>query len=146
MIQNILTKEVVRTGVAVKDWQEAIHEGMKPLLAGGYVEPRYEEAVFASFQEMGPYMVIAPGVVLSHARPEHGVLKMGMSIVNLEEGVKFHHETNDPVYLVITLAASDNTAHLEVLRELMAILMEESKLETLMFEKDLEKVLALFAV
>lgn len=144
MIENILTKDFVRTGVTASDWKEAIHEGIKPLLEKGYIEERYEEAILENFKELGPYMVIAPGVVLSHARPENGVVQMGMSIVNLQEGVKFGHETNDPVYLVITLAASDNTSHLELLRELMGILMEDTKLHTLKFEKDLQKVLALF--
>jgi PTS system ascorbate-specific IIA component len=144
MIEKILTKDFVRTGVSARDWKEAIHEGVKPLLEKGYIEERYEEAILENFKELGPYMVIAPGVVLSHARPENGVVQMGMSIVNLLEGVKFGHETNDPVYLVITLAASDNTSHLELLRELMGILMEDTKLHTLKFEKDLQKVLALF--
>lgn len=144
MIEKILTKDFVRTGVSASDWKEAIHEGVKPLLEKGYIEERYEEAILENFKELGPYMVIAPGVVLSHARPENGVVQMGMSIVNLLEGVKFGHETNDPVYLVITLAASDNTSHLELLRELMGILMEGTKLHTLKFEKDLQKVLALF--
>ncbi|SFN54791.1 PTS sugar transporter subunit IIA [Proteiniclasticum ruminis] len=144
MIEKILTKDFVRTGVSASDWKEAIHEGVKPLLEKGYIEERYEEAILENFKELGPYMVIAPGVVLSHARPENGVVQMGMSIVNLLEGVKFGHETNDPVYLVITLAASDNTSHLELLRELMGILMEDTKLHTLKFEKDLQKVLALF--
>lgn len=144
MIEKILTKDFVRTGVSANDWKEAIHEGVKPLLEKGYIEERYEEAILENFKELGPYMVIAPGVVLSHARPENGVVQMGMSIVNLLEGVKFGHETNDPVYLVITLAASDNTSHLELLRELMGILMEDTKLHTLKFEKDLQKVLALF--
>ncbi len=144
MIEKILTKDFVRTGVSASDWKEAIHEGVKPLLEKGYIEERYEEAILENFKELGPYMVIAPGVVLSHARPENGVVQMGMSIVNLLEGVKFGHETNDPVYLVITLAASDNTSHLELLRELMGILMEDTMLHTLKFEKDLQKVLALF--
>lgn len=144
MIEKILTKDFVRTGVSASDWKEAIREGVKPLLEKGYIEERYEEAILENFKELGPYMVIAPGVVLSHARPENGVVQMGMSIVNLLEGVKFGHETNDPVYLVITLAASDNTSHLELLRELMGILMEDTKLHTLKFEKDLQKVLALF--
>lgn len=144
MIEKILTKDFVRTGVSASDWKGAIHEGVKPLLEKGYIEERYEEAILENFKELGPYMVIAPGVVLSHARPENGVVQMGMSIVNLLEGVKFGHETNDPVYLVITLAASDNTSHLELLRELMGILMEDTKLHTLKFEKDLQKVLALF--
>lgn len=144
MIEKILTKDFVRTGVSARDWKEAIHEGVKPLLEKGYIEERYEEAILENFKELGPYMVIAPGVVLSHARPENGVVQMGMSIVNLLEGVKFGHETNDPVYLVITLAASDNSSHLELLRELMGILMEDTKLHTLKFEKDLQKVLALF--
>lgn len=144
MIEKILTKEFVLTDLVCSDWKSAIHAGVEPLLEKGYIDDRYEAAILKNFENMGTYMVIAPGVVLSHARPENGVNKMGMSIINLKEGINFGHETNDPVYLIITLAASDNTSHLDILRELMNILMDESKLNILKFEKDREKLLALF--
>ncbi|WP_312649276.1 PTS sugar transporter subunit IIA [Proteiniclasticum sp.] len=144
MIKNILTKDFVLTKVKCSDWKSAIHAGSAPLLEQGYIEEQYVEAILKNFEDMGTYMVIAPGVVLSHARPENGVKKMGMSIINLDEGINFGHQTNDPVYLVITLAASDNTSHLDLLKELMGILMDETKLETLKFEKEQDKLLALF--
>lgn len=142
MIEMILTNEFVKTNVECSDWKSAIHEGILPLLEKGYIENRYEGAIKANFEKMGTYMVIAPGVVLSHARPEDGVRKLGMSIINLKEGINFGHETNDPVHLVITLAAADNTSHLELLKELMGILMDEDKLNTLKFEKNKETLLS----
>lgn len=144
MIEKMITKELIRTQIRCTDWKEAIHEGLEPLRNKGYITESYEEAILKNFEEMGTYMVIAPGVVLSHARPEDGVLKMGLSIMNLEEGINFGHETNDPVHLILSLAASDNTSHLELLRELMGVLMEEDKLNTLKFEEDAERIVALF--
>ncbi len=142
MIKKILTEDFIRTKVSCSDWKEAIHEGILPLLEKSYVEKSYEEAILRNFEKHGTYMVIAPGMVLSHARPEDGVNKLGMSLINLEEGVPFGHDLHDPVYLIITLATTDNTIHLEALKELMGILMDTEKYETLLHSKDKEEILA----
>ncbi len=143
MIKELLTKEFIRTQVSCHDWKDALHEGMLILLEKSYVEKSYEEAVLRNFEKHGTYMVIAPGMVLSHARPEDGVNKLGISLINLKEGVPFGHELHDPVYLVITLATTDNTIHLEALKELMGILMDSKKYETLLYSKDKEEILGI---
>lgn len=141
MITDLLSIDFIKTQVNCSNWKEAINEGLLPLIEKGYVEKRYGEAIFNNFKKHGNYMVIAKGLVLSHARPEDGVNKLGMSLINLKEGVKFGHETNDPVYLIITLAAEDSTSHLDAIRELMHILMDEDKLKKLMFLKKGEEIL-----
>jgi PTS system ascorbate-specific IIA component len=141
MIQNLLTSDFIRTQVDCADWKAAIHEGLVPLTEKQYVEKRYEEAIFESFRVHGNYMVIAPGLVLSHARPENGVNKLGMSLINLKKGVEFGHKTNDPVYLVITLAAENTTSHLDAMRELMKVLMNGERLNKLMFLKEKEEII-----
>lgn len=141
MIQDLLTSEFIRVQIDCIDWRAAIHEGLAPLIEKKYVEKRYENAIFDSFKKHGTYMVIAPGLVLSHARPENGVNKLGMSLINLKKGVEFGHKTNDPVYLIITLAAEDNVSHLEAIKELMKVLMDEEKLNKLMFLKEKEEII-----
>ena len=63
---GIMLQEVCR------DWEECIDRGARPLLEHGIVLPSYPAAVKRNHREMGAYMVIAPGIMLSHARPEDG--------------------------------------------------------------------------
>lgn len=129
MLSDLLTREMIRIDVETKDWEEAIREGTKVLRQNNYVEDCYEEAIINNIKSMGPYMVVAPGIVLSHARPENGVNKLSMSLTLLKNPVVFGHETNDPVKLVITVAAIDNETHLKALSQLMELMMNEEDMK-----------------
>lgn len=142
-MNDLMNENFVRTQVEVNSWQEAIHEGVELLVEANYVTKSYEEAILASFQEHGVYMVISPGVVLSHAKPGDYVKKSGISLINLKEPVAFGHQMNDPVHLVITLAAKDSTSHLEGLRKMTTILMDNHSLECLKFAKDKQVIIDL---
>lgn len=129
MLSDLLTKEMIRIDVEAKDWEGAIREGTKVLRQNNYVEECYEEAIINNIKSMGPYMVVAPGIVLSHARPENGVKKLSMSLTLLKNPVVFGHETNDPVKIVITVAAIDNETHLKALSQLMELMMNEEDMK-----------------
>ena len=66
----------------------------------------------------GPYIVIAPGLALAHARPGPEVRHDGLSVVTLAEPVEFGHAHNDPVSVVIGLAGVAADAHLSAVAEL----------------------------
>ena len=78
------------------------------------MEPRYYQAILDGVKRFGPYFVIAPGLAMPHGRPEEGVLKTGFALVTLKKPLVFNHEDNDPVDILITLAAVDANAHQEV--------------------------------
>lgn len=144
MLNELLTKDFIRTKVCCKDWKQAIYEGVKLLEDKDLVKECYKNAILRNFKEFGPYMVIAPGIVLSHARPEDGVNKKSISLITLENPVEFGSELNDPVTLVITLAAEDNVSHLDVLKDLMGLLSNEEDLNSLFNannEEDILKIL-----
>jgi PTS system ascorbate-specific IIA component len=63
-------------------------------------------------EEHGPYVVIAPGLALAHARPGPEVLADGLAIVTLETPVPFGHPHNDPVSVVLGLAIANGKDHL----------------------------------
>lgn len=119
MLDKLLTGEFINLNIECSTWKEAIMEGAKPLLEKEFIDKKYIDAIFQNFEEIGPYMVIAPRIVLSHARPENGVKKLAMSMITLKTPIKFGNELNDPVKLVVTLAASDNDTHLQALIDLM---------------------------
>lgn len=140
MLIDILREELIKLNVKCNDWKEAIEEGAYLLEKEGIVNKNYKEAIINNFYELGPYMVIAPGIVLSHARPEAGVNKNGISILTLESPIEFGSELNDPVKLIITLAAKDNTSHLSSLSKLMEILMNSDHLNSIINAKKVQEV------
>ncbi|AOM84487.1 PTS sugar transporter subunit IIA [Salisediminibacterium beveridgei] len=85
----------------------------------------YISAMIQNVEENGTYIVIAPGIALPHARPEAGVLDMGISIVTLEEPIPFGHEKNDPVDIVIGLCAVDHDKHLHLLSSIISFLSDD---------------------
>ena len=85
-----------------------------------------------SFEELGPYMVIAPGIALAHARPSEAVLETGLSLVTLATPVEFGSQSNDPVSLVIGLAAKDHDSHIDLMAALSELLMDDEKVNLLL--------------
>jgi len=76
-------------------------------------------------KEIGPYIVIAPGIAMPHARPEAGAKKIGMSLITLKTPVNFGNKENDPVKIVVCLSAIDHSTHLKALSELAGLLGDE---------------------
>ncbi|BCZ44199.1 PTS ascorbate transporter subunit IIA [Clostridium gelidum] len=141
MLSNLLNKEVIKINVKCMDWKDAIRKGSEILINKGFVEERYTEAILNNFEKFGPYMVIAPGMVLSHARPEEGVKKLSMSLMTLKDPIEFGSEMNDPVKLIITLAAVDSEAHMKVIKKLMELLMNAEDLNKLMNSEEVEEAI-----
>ena len=130
-LSEMLGEETIAIGLSVRDWQEALREAGSLLVMAGAVEPRYVEAMVQMVQEIGPYIVVAPGVALPHARPEDGVKKDCMSLVTLMPPVDFGNKYNDPVRLVVAFAATDKKTHVDALAELAKLLGNSTMLDDL---------------
>ncbi len=131
MLLDYITPELIELQVQAQDWQEAVRAGGRLLVESEICEPRYVDAMVAAVEDLGPYMVLAPGIALAHARPEDGMLKVGMSIINLAAPVEFGSEENDPVYLVISFGGIDKESHVQMLQTLAIFLMEDKNQELL---------------
>lgn len=121
-LSKMLTKDTIALGVQARDWQQAVREAGKLLVRSGAVERRYVGAMIQMVKDIGPYIVIAPGVALPHARPEDGVKRPCMSLVTLDPPVHFGNEYNDPVTLVVAFGTPDKEGHIEALAELARLL------------------------
>lgn len=141
MLNELLSEEVISLNIECNNWKQAIKAGTALLVSRGCIEKGYEDAIFNQFDKLGPYMVVAPGIALSHARPQDGVKKLSLSLITLKRPVNFGSEINDPVKLIITLAAVDNKTHLKTLEQLMELLMNSEDLNTIMNTQNIEKVL-----
>ena len=72
------------------DWEEAVTMSCRPLVDTGCVTPEYAEDVIRSVRELGPYIVILPGLAIPHSteHPEHA-LSTAVGFVRLKEPVAF---------------------------------------------------------
>jgi PTS system ascorbate-specific IIA component len=87
-------------------------------------------------RELGPYAVVAPGIVLLHARPEDGVLEPCLALATLSTPVNFGHTQNDPVDIVLALGAINKKAHIQALQQLSRLLGEPEFIQDVRSAKD----------
>lgn len=113
-----------RHGVTAEDWRGALRAACQLLVQAGAAEPRYVDRCIATVEELGPYMVVAPGVALAHARPEDGAVGLGISVVTLRQPVEFGHTENDPVDVVFAFGSPDRDQHVGLLGALARRLTE----------------------
>ncbi|MEU8888453.1 PTS sugar transporter subunit IIA [Streptomyces sp. NPDC048442] len=121
-LSDLLPSEAVRLDVLVADWKEAVRDAGELLVATGVTTADYTAEMIRNVEENGPYIVVAPGFAFAHARPSPAVLRTGMSWLRLAEPVEFGHESNDPVNLVVALAAEDAAAHTAAMASLARLL------------------------
>lgn len=126
-----VTESDIEIGASANTWEDAIKTAARPLIARGDVTPGYVDAMIDAVHRVGPYIVLCRGVALAHARPEHGVMRGAVHFTTFPDGVRFGKEDFDPIRLVITLAAEDDTSHLDLMAELAGILMDEENIDAL---------------
>ena len=136
MLKEFL-KDNIKVIESVSTWEEALKIGAKLLVDNHNIEERYIKSIIDNVYKNGPYIVITDGVAMPHSRPEEGVLKKGMSLLKVKNGVDFY-KTDKKVYLFFTLAAEDSLSHQDAIAELADFLGDDDKLNKLMKE-DLTK-------
>lgn len=143
-LRELLRPPLVAVDVAVDNCEDAIRAVGQLMVNEGAVEPRFIDAMIRVKNEFGPYIVVAPGIALPHARPEDGVIKSSIAIMSLATPVNFGNKDNDPVFLLVALAAKDNKGHIEGLAELAEVLGQEKNVEDLQTCKTTDELLKIF--
>lgn len=141
---SLVQNNSIRLNAEAETWQDAVKIGVDMLVSAGVVEPRYYQAILDGVRQFGPYFVIAPGLAMPHGRPEEGVLKTGFALVTLKKPLVFNHEDNDPVDILITLAATDANAHQEIgIMQVVNLFEDEANFDRLRACTTAQQVLAL---
>ncbi|WP_163366579.1 PTS sugar transporter subunit IIA, partial [Klebsiella aerogenes] len=86
--------------------------------------------------------VLGPGIAMPHARPEEGVNQLSLALTIIEKGVEFGADENDPVKLLIVLAATDNDSHINAIVKLAELFDNQDDIDTLLQAKSKAEVLA----
>lgn len=142
-LRNALSEASIALNERLGDREAAVRRSGELLTAGGRVDPEYTAALLAALEEFGPYIVLAPGVALTHARPTPAVHGVAFSVLTLSPPVAFGHPENDPVRLVVGMAAPDDEAHIEALRQLAELLGDNARRARLVAATTAQEVLAL---
>ncbi|ABS22284.1 BglG family transcription antiterminator [Bacillus cytotoxicus] len=145
MLNELLTKEYIQLQDHVDSWEGAIRIAAKPLLQTEYISEEYVQEMIANVKKLGPYIVIAPKIAIPHARPESGVKKLGMSLLQLKESVSFSEKQEHAVNLIIVLAAIDNETHLKALAQLSDMLSQPENVDLLIRSNSKEQMLEMIA-
>src|SRR5690554_2675582 len=116
-----LTESGIVLSAEAADWRAAVRVAGGALVSMGAARDGYSDEMIRMIEEHGPYVVIAPGLALAHARPGPDVIADGVSVVTLRSPVSFGHPHHDPVSVVLGLAMTRVEAHLASVAEIANI-------------------------
>jgi PTS system ascorbate-specific IIA component len=131
VLLNAFGEGSIKIQQVVTSWRESFEVAGAGLVDSKRTVPAYTQEMIQAFEELGPYMVIAPGIALAHGRPSESVIETGLSLVTLATPIEFGSESNDPVSLVLGLAAIDHDSHIDLMAALSELLMNEEKVTLL---------------
>ncbi|ASN07292.1 PTS ascorbate transporter subunit IIA [Virgibacillus necropolis] len=131
---------MIQIASEVDSWEDAIKKAAEPLIKKNYINQHYVQAMIKSVKKLGPYIVIAPGIAIAHARPEEGVMKMGISLLKIDHCIPFS-DNGHHVSLVFVLAALDSTSHLNILSKLAEVLSDDERMSQIKNASSVDQIL-----
>jgi len=140
LLVELLQEDMIRLNIRVENWEDALAAGVQLLIDSGGVERRYLDSMIKMIKDIGPYVVIAPGLALGHAGLDQGVNRTCFSLVTLKTPVKFGVPENDPVDIVFCFAAPNKEEHMKALREMALFCCENKNLDDIRMAIDPEEV------
>lgn len=140
MLKDILKKESIKLQVEADNWEEAVREAGGILVSEKKVEQLYVENMIQAIKDLGPYIVIMPGIAFAHARPDETVHETCMSMITLEKPIEFGSKPNDPVSIVFAFGANSQGEHLKALQDLAKFLSVEKNFQMLTNTKDINEI------
>ena len=142
---HLLTHKTVKLQAEAADWKEAVKIGTDLLEKAGMVSSQYYQEILNSVDELGPYFIMAPGMAMPHARPEGGVLENSFALVTLKKPVNFGDPDNDPVDILLTLAALDaETQNESAIVQVVTLLDDDNAVKALREATTLEELEKIF--
>lgn len=138
---NILNRENIKIVDSVNDWKEAVKLSVGMLIDNGIVKPEYLNNIFSNVEEMGPYILLCPEVVMPHSRPEDGALQKGISFLKLNKPVNFY---DNETYLYISLSAVDSDSHIDYIQSIVRVISEDELLQKLIKTNSVDEIFNIF--
>lgn len=143
MLKDVLKKSSMKLQVEATDWEDAVRKVGRLMVDDGNVKEQYIDNMVQTVKELGPYIVLAPGIALAHSRPDESVINISMAMISLKNPVEFGNEYNDPVKLVFALAGKDHESHVDAMSQWAAAMQNEENVKRLMETTDLDEAYTL---
>ena len=145
LLQDLLSEDNVSFRYPAETWEDVIRHGGQLMVDAGFTDPTYTEAMIDVVRDMGPYIVLAPGLAMPHARPEMGAKQVGTALVTLEKPIDFGSPENDPVSVAVFLCAPNKEEHIQLLTDIATLFEDEEFLDAAVNFESLEDVQAFLA-
>ena len=142
LLQDLLSEDNVSFHYPAETWEDVIRHGGQLMVDAGFTEPTYTEAMIDVVRDMGPYIVLAPGLAMPHARPEMGAKQVGTALVTLEKPIDFGSPENDPVSVAVFLCAPNKEEHIQLLTDIATLFEDEEFLDAAVNFESIEDVQA----
>lgn len=142
LLQDLLSEDNVSFHYPAETWEDVIRHGGQLMVDAGFTEPTYTEAMIDVVRDMGPYIVLAPGLAMPHARPEMGAKQVGTALVTLEKPIDFGSPENDPVSVAVFLCAPNKEEHIQLLIDIATLFEDEEFLDAAVNFESIEDVQA----
>ena len=142
LLQDLLSEDNVSFHYPAETWEAVIRHGGQLMVDAGFIEPTYTEAMIDVVRDMGPYIVLAPGLAMPHARPEMGAKQVGTALVTLEKPIDFGSPENDPVSVAVFLCAPNKEEHIQLLTDIATLFEDEEFLDAAVNFESIEDVQA----
>lgn len=131
MLTDYFSKDLVALDIKARTPEEAIRRTGDLLVRAEKASPEYVDAMVGAYDELGPYIVVAPHVALPHSRPGDYVLEPCVAYARLAEPIAFGHSENDPVVHLFALGGREGSSHIELLHDLAVFLSDETRIKRL---------------
>ena len=145
LLQDLLSEDNVSFRYPAETWEDVIRHGGQLMVDAGFTDPTYTEAMIDVVRDMGPYIVLAPGLAMPHARPEMGAKQVGAALVTLEKPIDFVSPENDPVSVAIFLCAPNKDEHIQLLTDIATLFEDEEFLDAAVNFESIEDVQSFLA-
>lgn len=145
LLQDLLSEDNVSFRYPAETWEDVIRHGGQLMVDAGFTDPTYTEAMIDVVRDMGPYIVLAPGLAMPHARPEMGAKQVGAALVTLEKPIDFGSPENDPVSVAVFLCAPNKEEHIQLLTDIATLFEDEEFLDAAVNFESIEDVQAFLA-
>ncbi|NMC79111.1 MAG: UTRA domain-containing protein [Chloroflexi bacterium] len=143
---DLLPPERIALKVKVDNWESAVRVVGQLMVKTDGVEPRYIDAMIDMAKQLGPYIVVAPGVAMPHALPQDGVRQPCLALATLDIPILFGNPNNDPVKVILAIGAVDTVQHINALRDFARILSDPANLEALYRAKSKEEIIGILGI
>ena len=111
-MSEVIEARNIKLNVDASDWRDSMVKSGQLLVDSDYITKDYIDLTIKCVEENGPYIVIIPGLDCD----------------------------NDPVDIDLTLAATDDTSHLQKLQSMAEFISDEENIEFIKNAKSAEEV------